>query len=603
MNNFLNNEKGIALIMVIILLVAVGSLVGVLMTSEVFNISFASREVDETKAFYLAEAGVQRIEYLINEYGREIFEGDYSALNSEEINFLEFKEMSINSYENGNYQIKDNSISVINNIIELDIIGEYKGSLETISLTIEIKKLPSAFNSALFSGSEGNSTIELSGGASIEGEIITNSSFYDAFNLKGGSNLNGNIYINQEELLNPPENTWEANNSYEKGTSVWYEGMKYIKNNGGYGGSPYSNSIGLYDSWIRVVPKFHKDDQLLFTEELTYLPAEFPDFTNQADNDYDISTSTQSNITGRIIDNNNNGLENVKLYLNTQRNNNNAAAESQNWGSIGNFTLYSVKGTVTITPVKDNYIFEPKSIEVTHPSDEIIFKAIPAPGKTYDENNIKTSESTEYKIKGGEEYDQIEIANEVPLVIDMEEGDKTITVNKLNIKGDMELINVAEDSHLSINVTDEFNLNGSGRLNPFGEINNVTVFYQGTNDINIAGGTELIGNLFIDKADLTFTAGSSIKGHVISNGNNITISGGSDVNTRVIYAPNSKVTLKGGGNVKGSVIANSFKASGGTKLIYDESKFISEILFELLNISDPAENSSVNDINIIWYRK
>jgi len=507
------------------------------------------------------------------------------------------------------------------------------------------------FDDALFISGNNNSnqpSISLGNGTEIIGDVKTNLSDYnliDMDNSKSGDPdsfiIDGDLFLNMDTSFSDiyqkkgaSDEEWSSDKTpYSKGDIVWYDGLYYKAE-----GNPKSIEPGTDSVWQIQIPEgeiwpwfetqnYKSGDQVWYNDNfytlngnakgvspdesnswyrnvsgttqymdrLVYEAVEFPDFTNQADDDSDISTSTQSDIIGRVIDDNNNGLEDVKLYLS-----NGELEESQDWGSIGNFKFYSVKGTVTITPVKNGYIFEPESIEVTHPSDEIVFKAISKSGKTYDENNIKTSEPTEYKIKGGEEYDKIDIANEVPLVIDMEEGDKTITVNELKINGDIELINVAEDSHLSINVTDEFALNGSGRLNPSGEINNVTVFYQGTNDINIAGGTELNGNLFINKADLTFTGGSSIKGHVISNGENIKISGGTNVESRIIYAPNTDVTLTGGGEIKGSIIAKTFEAKGGTTLEYDESPFVSDIFEDLLDVNLPNNET---EIEIVWFRK
>ena len=55
----LNNKRGISLVLTLILLVVVGLLASALMRSSVHNINFSQNELDEKRAFYAAEAGVE----------------------------------------------------------------------------------------------------------------------------------------------------------------------------------------------------------------------------------------------------------------------------------------------------------------------------------------------------------------------------------------------------------------------------------------------------------------------------------------------------------------------------------------------------------------
>ena len=59
MFRFIKNDDGIALMMVLVLLILVGGLTASLMAAGVFNIRFGVDEVDRTKAFYAADAGVE----------------------------------------------------------------------------------------------------------------------------------------------------------------------------------------------------------------------------------------------------------------------------------------------------------------------------------------------------------------------------------------------------------------------------------------------------------------------------------------------------------------------------------------------------------------
>lgn len=292
MNRFLNNQNGIALIMVIILLVAVGSLVGVLMTSEVFNISFTGREINKTKAFYLAEAGVQRVDALFNKYGKSIFEDD-NSLTGEDDEFINQQNlMSLDNYD-GSYQITDIEKIESENKVEIEILGKYNNAKKILGITIDLANeidLDGLFSNALFaSGNPDDDTqpaVSLSGGAKINGTVVSNVQEFDDFEFSGGSQINGDILVNVDELNNPPEDTWEADKVYkvdENGNKpiVWYNGMKYIQNNWTHGDEPDENSTGLYDKWIRAIPKFNEGDQLKYTEKKKYPEAVFPSYPDE----------------------------------------------------------------------------------------------------------------------------------------------------------------------------------------------------------------------------------------------------------------------------------------------------------------------------------
>lgn len=66
----LQNEKGVSLIMAMILLAVVGVLVAALMSSSVHNIIFGQNELDQKRAFYAAEAGV---EHLLSFGGQNVY--------------------------------------------------------------------------------------------------------------------------------------------------------------------------------------------------------------------------------------------------------------------------------------------------------------------------------------------------------------------------------------------------------------------------------------------------------------------------------------------------------------------------------------------------
>jgi len=61
MKSILFNDRGISLVLTLILLVVVGLLASALMRSSVQNIDFSQRELEQKQAFYAAEAGIEHL--------------------------------------------------------------------------------------------------------------------------------------------------------------------------------------------------------------------------------------------------------------------------------------------------------------------------------------------------------------------------------------------------------------------------------------------------------------------------------------------------------------------------------------------------------------
>lgn len=114
MFKYLNNDRGIALIMVIVLLLVVGTLVGALMSASVFNIRFSGDEVERNQAFYAADAG---IEYIKSNFGKNDnnIGGEYSL--TDEIHF-ELEQSGVPGDE----------------IIKFTSTGEFNDNLESIKI-------------------------------------------------------------------------------------------------------------------------------------------------------------------------------------------------------------------------------------------------------------------------------------------------------------------------------------------------------------------------------------------------------------------------------------------------------------------------------------
>jgi len=171
-----------------------------------------------------------------------------------------------------------------------------------------------------------------------------------------------------------------------------------------------------------------------------------------------------------------------------------------------------------------------------------------------------------YYISQDGEYDLIEATSNRDITIDLQGGDRIIRVKDLNIsQGTIKLQNTGENGRLILYVEKSFKLKGSSYFNKGGNFNNVLLYYKGNESIDLGGNTEFIGNIFVENADIIINGSGGLMGNIISGGRKIEISGAANANTRIFYAPNTHVEVKGSGSIKGAVIAGSISTSGGSK--------------------------------------
>ncbi len=128
----LKNERGISLIMVIIMLVLVGGLTAALLTAGLFNIGFGADEIDRAQAFYAADAGV---EYTKNAIRNILYD------TSKDTSANEIKEYFDNNYgennitENISFKIESNDDD--NSLISFISTGTVNKNNNEISQRIE----------------------------------------------------------------------------------------------------------------------------------------------------------------------------------------------------------------------------------------------------------------------------------------------------------------------------------------------------------------------------------------------------------------------------------------------------------------------------------
>lgn len=163
------------------------------------------------------------------------------------------------------------------------------------------------------------------------------------------------------------------------------------------------------------------------------------------------------------------------------------------------------------------------------------------------------------------EYGNLDVDS--TLVIDVGEGVRRLRVRSLKVTGNGEII-LTGTGALHLHVEDTLVLGNSGRINEGGHPGRVLVYYSGASALDYSGNTRLAGCVYIERANIIIGASGGIIGHIVTGGDTVTISGDASANVRAVYAPNAHVFMGGSGKVAGAIVADSFKAEGGTTVTY-----------------------------------
>lgn len=162
---------------------------------------------------------------------------------------------------------------------------------------------------------------------------------------------------------------------------------------------------------------------------------------------------------------------------------------------------------------------------------------------------------------------EISVRSNTTLTIDTGGLDRTIHVGNLDIQQGH--VNIIGGGDVTFKVEDNITLNGSSTLNSGSEQSSVITYYKGSEDIDFGGSTTFNSSMFAETADLHLRGSGGIQGNIITGGDNVTVYGNAEATSRVVYAPNSFVDLGGSGRIRGSVIADSFRAFGNARVIYE----------------------------------
>lgn len=163
----LDNNKGIALIMVLLMVLVVGVLSGSLLVAYNSNISQSSNYAKKTRAFYAAEGGANYLEAYINNFNEEEgslgfylpyeFDNRYNKI-TEEIKDL-------NTVEIGSYEVKYNLNEISEDTFEVEITARDGINQERIMATYRIGSEGLSF----FAHTLAARSIEINGTLTLEG--------------------------------------------------------------------------------------------------------------------------------------------------------------------------------------------------------------------------------------------------------------------------------------------------------------------------------------------------------------------------------------------------------------------------------------------------
>lgn len=570
--NYIKNKQGIALIFLLIILIVVATLVFALLKSDLFDLHFKDEMISQQKAFYLADAGAERLIFLFRKSGKKIFLEDYEDLTSDDTDFIKGKKRQLADYE-GFYQITNPDYSIEDDQVSVDILGSYSGSDKKIGLTFDLTAFNEGgpFNNALFaassSGGGSEPVIKMSGSAKIDGDIKTNATAYDEVSIDPAAQIAGDLALDYSEeavteasvkvAKKPGDQVWSpAHGAYRPSDGiVWYNGFYYKA-------KYYTTSAPDADSsWSRQIPAGEA----------------WPWFKNQTYN------------TGDEV------WYNEQKYVAKYNTTNDKPADSAAWERM----VRNVSGSINNLEHQD------------YPDPE--FPDFPADLSLRSDFTTPWTESGVYTIAEDGQYNNISVTANRTLTIDLNNSTRIIRVNNLNLnQGHIVLTNKGENGRLILYVGDEFTMTGSSDINYLSsnnstepnQIDDVMLYYAGDQAVNLSGSTHYYGNIFIEKADLNIGGGSGVMGNIISRGSAINISGGTSVDTRIIYALDSKVDISGGAYVEGTVMANSFNISGGTTLKYEPSNLDSFPFADLFTPEEEEElkgGGTAHDNLVKWY--
>ena len=198
------------------------------------------------------------------------------------------------------------------------------------------------------------------------------------------------------------------------------------------------------------------------------------------------------------------------------------------------------------------------------------FPAVPSTGSVGSSVSLSGSQSltllpTDFS---GMYIPSISVSSNTHLTINIGSGDYVMHVGNLDIEQGH--IHIVGTGSLTMFVSGIMTLEGSSSMNADGDVDQLFMYYKGTQALSFTGSTVFNGGIFAETASVTLAGSNSLKGHLITGGSSVVISGSAQAFSRVIYAPNALVEMNGSGQVTGAIIADRFKGVGNIRVFYNE---------------------------------
>jgi len=166
MNNFVKNNEGVSLVLVLIIIASVGVLITAFVNSSIFNIKFSSNQVQRSRAYYAAKAGIHHLKSDLPYYYNN-FEADEDVLTDESLDY---------STKTATYDVSVYSVDYSANYKIFKSTGNYDGEY---NLYFKVENLGGLGDFGVFTAEE----ILLGGSANInDGDIYT-----EIINYRGNS--------------------------------------------------------------------------------------------------------------------------------------------------------------------------------------------------------------------------------------------------------------------------------------------------------------------------------------------------------------------------------------------------------------------------------
>ena len=159
---------------------------------------------------------------------------------------------------------------------------------------------------------------------------------------------------------------------------------------------------------------------------------------------------------------------------------------------------------------------------------------------------------------------------EVNRTLDIEVGNSDIllVVDELSMLGNAKIdITRLEGTlgKLFIVVNNDFSIGGEGI---FANMDDVYIYYRGSDELNINGSTQLKASLYIDRADLKLNGSGSIIGkEIVTKGQTVEL-GGAGISLGNLYGLDTAIYLSGSANIDGILTGGKkVQVNGGTGML------------------------------------